>query len=121
MQRNRQVERRLPANRWEQHVGLFTRDDLLTDFDGQGFNIGRIGKFRVGHNGCRIAVYQYDAIALKLEHARIRAVSMFGENASPRVIANVIKRDVEPIFGEWKEWPAICSVVECVVSRKVTI
>jgi hypothetical protein len=44
--------------------GLLLGDDLLDHLPGDGLDVGRIGRFRVGHDGRRIAVDQDDAVAL---------------------------------------------------------
>jgi hypothetical protein len=66
-QRHRQVERGLPPQRGEQHVGLFAGQDLLGHLRGDGLDVGPVGEVRVGHDRGRIGVEEDDLVALLLE------------------------------------------------------
>ncbi len=64
VQIERAVQRGLPAHGRQDGVGPFFLDDGLDHLPGDGLDIGDIGRFRVGHNGRRIAVDQNDLVAL---------------------------------------------------------
>jgi len=49
------------------HFLDFPGDDLLEAFGGDGFEVGAVGKFGVGHDGGRVGVHQDNAVALFLE------------------------------------------------------
>ena len=71
-QRQRGVERRLPAHGRQQRepagncVALLG-DDLGDDFRRDRLDVGRVRQIRIGHDGRRIGIDQHDAIALGLE------------------------------------------------------
>ena len=66
-QRQRGVERRLPAHGWQERIRAFLLDDLGDDLRRDRLDIGRIGQIRIGHDGRRIGVDENDPIALGLE------------------------------------------------------
>ena len=66
-QRQRAVERRLPAHGRQQSVGPFLLDDLGDDLRRDRFDIGGVGQIRIGHDGRRIGVHQDNPVALVLE------------------------------------------------------
>jgi hypothetical protein len=73
-QRQRAIERRLPAHRRQERIGLFLGDDLGDEFGGDRLDIGRISEIGIGHDRRRIRIDQDDAIALGLERlAGLRA------------------------------------------------
>ena len=53
--------------RRQERVGTFALDDLFDRIEGNRFNVGPVGKIRVGHDRGRIAVDQDDAVALFFE------------------------------------------------------
>ena len=61
------VERGLAAHRGQEGVGLLGLDDLLDDFRGDRFDIGRVGQVRVGHDRRRIGIDEDDAVAFGLQ------------------------------------------------------
>ena len=71
-QRQRAVQRGLAAHGRQQRKAAgndvaFLLDDLGDDLGRDRLDIGRIGQFRVGHDGGRIGIDQDDAIALFLQ------------------------------------------------------
>ena len=73
-QRQRAVERGLPAHGRQQRVGPFLLDDLGDDLRRDRLDIGGVGQIRIGHDGRRIGVHQDDPVALVLERlAGLRA------------------------------------------------
>jgi len=60
----RGVERGLSAHRRQQRIGLFLLDDLGDKIGRDRFDIGRIGKVGIGHDGRGIGIDQDDPIAL---------------------------------------------------------
>ena len=66
-QRQRGIQRRLPAHRRQDRIGPFLLDDLRHDFGRNRLDISRIGQLRIGHDRRRIAVDQHDPIALRLQ------------------------------------------------------
>ena len=67
VERQRRVERGLPAHRRQQSVGAFGRDDLGDDVRRDRLDVGCIGQIRVGHDRGRIRIDQNDPIALGLQ------------------------------------------------------
>jgi hypothetical protein len=64
----------LPAHRREYGVGLLNGDDLFDKFGRNGLDVRGIGKFRVCHDRCGIAVDKNNAIPfLPKDTARLRA------------------------------------------------
>ena len=57
----------LSAEGGEQGVGPLGLYDLLDRFEGQRFDVGPVGHFGVGHDGCGVRVDQYDPVADPLE------------------------------------------------------
>ena len=53
-----EIERRLPADRRQDGVGLLLGDDPLDDVDGERLDVGAVGQLGVGHDRGRIAVDQ---------------------------------------------------------------
>jgi hypothetical protein len=70
VQIERAVQRRLAAHRGQQGHRLVRMlqpllgDDLLHHLPGDGLDVGGVGHAGVGHDRCRVAVDQHDAIAL---------------------------------------------------------
>ena len=64
---HRRVEAGLPAERGQQGVGPFLRDDLLDDLPGDRLDVGAVGRLRVGHDGGRVGVDQDDRVAFLAE------------------------------------------------------
>ena len=62
-----QVQSGLSAQVGQQGVGPFLGDNLLQPFHIQRFDVSNIGCFRIGHNGCRIGINEYDFITQSLE------------------------------------------------------
>ena len=69
MQVDRGVERRLPAERRQDRVGLLLRDDRLDDLPRDRLDVGRVGEVGVGHDRRRVRVHEDDAHALLAQHA----------------------------------------------------
>ena len=57
---DRQVERRLAADRRQQRVGPLALDDRREDFRRQRLDVGAVGQLRVGHDRRRVAVDEDD-------------------------------------------------------------
>ena len=73
-QRDRQVQRRLPADRRQDRVRALALDDLRDDLGRQRLDVGPIGDLRVGHDRRRVAVDENDLEPLGLQRlARLRA------------------------------------------------
>ena len=73
-QRQRAVERGLPAHGRQQRVRAFLLDDLGDDLRRDRLDVGRVGEIRVGHDRRRIGVHQDDPVALFLQRlAGLRA------------------------------------------------
>ena len=73
-QRQRAVERGLPAHGRQQRVGPFLLDDLGDDLRRDRLDIGGVGEIGIGHDRRRIGVDQHDPVALVLERlAGLRA------------------------------------------------
>ena len=68
-QRQREVERGLPAERRQERVGPLARDDRLADLDGERLDVGALGQLRVGHDRGRVRVDQDDLEALGAQRA----------------------------------------------------
>jgi hypothetical protein len=49
------------------HLLQFANDDFLHAFRRDGFDVGAVGKLRVGHDGGRIGVHEHDAVSFLLE------------------------------------------------------
>ncbi len=64
-----QVQCRLAAEGRQQCIGAFTVDYAGEDIEAQGFDIGGVGKVRVGHNRGRVGVGQDHPVALVAQHA----------------------------------------------------
>ena len=63
-EREREVERGLPAERGQERVGTLLGDDLLADVDGERLDVGTLGQLRVGHDRRRIGVDEDDLVSL---------------------------------------------------------
>ena len=59
----RTVQRRLAAHGRQKRVGALFLNDLGDEFGRDRLDIGRVGHFRIGHDGGRIGIDQNDAIA----------------------------------------------------------
>ena len=62
--RDREIQRRLPADCRQQRVGTFAPDDCRNGFDGERLDVGDVGGFRIGHDRRRIGVDQHDLVTL---------------------------------------------------------
>ncbi len=88
-QRQRRVQRRLPTHGRQHRVRPLLLDDLRHDFGRNRLDIGRVGKFRVGHDRGRVGINEDDAIALFLERlhrlrARIVELARLADDDRPR-------------------------------------
>ena len=61
---HREIQRRLPAHRGENGIGLFFGDDALKNARIQRFDVGRVRRIRVGHDRRRIGIHQNNAVPL---------------------------------------------------------
>ena len=64
VQIERAIQRGLTTHRRQQSIGPLLGNDLLDHLPGDGFDVGRIGHLRVGHDRRRIAVDEDDTVAL---------------------------------------------------------
>src|SRR5690606_18582806 len=67
VQRDRSVQRGLPAEGGQQGVGTLLLDNLFDELRGDRLDIGRIREFRVGHDGRRIGVHQRNPQTLRTQ------------------------------------------------------
>jgi hypothetical protein len=67
VQRHREVERGLAAQRGQQRGRALLGDDLLENLDRERLDVGDIGKLRVGHDRGRVGVHEDDLVTLFLE------------------------------------------------------
>ena len=73
-ERDREVQRRLPADGRQQRVGPLLLDDLGQDLGRQRLDVGAVGDLRVGHDRRRVAVDEHDLETFGAERlARLRA------------------------------------------------
>ncbi len=73
VQRLRQVEGGLTAQRRQQRVGALALDDRGHDLRHQRLDVGAVGELRVGHDRGRVRVDEDDLVALLAQHlARLR-------------------------------------------------
>ena len=63
-QRQRGVQRRLPAHGGQDDVGLLLLDDLGHEFRRDRLDVGRVRKLRIGHDRRRVRIDDDDPIAL---------------------------------------------------------
>ena len=63
-ERERNVQRRLTAHRWEDGIGAFTCDDLLNKLWCDRLDIRAISEFRIRHDGSRIGIHENDLVPL---------------------------------------------------------
>ena len=68
VQRHRQVERRLAAERRQQRVGALALDDLRDRAGQQRLDVGAVGELGVGHDRRRVRVDEHDLVALLEQH-----------------------------------------------------
>ena len=68
VQRHRQVERGLAAERRQQRVGALLLDDLRHRAGQQRLDVGRGGELGVGHDRRRVRVDEHDLVALLEQH-----------------------------------------------------
>ena len=74
LQLQRTVQRRLAAHGWQHRVRTLFLDDFTHHFPVNRLDVGCIGHFRVGHDGCRVRVYQDYAVTLFAQgFTRLRA------------------------------------------------
>ena len=64
LQLQRAVQRRLTAHRWQHRVRALFFNNLAYHFPVNRLDVGRIGHFRVGHDGRRVGVHQNDPVTL---------------------------------------------------------
>ena len=64
MQSHGGIESGLSSECREEGVGFLLCEDLFDDFWGNGLDIGAVGKLRIGHNRCGVAVHEDDLVAL---------------------------------------------------------
>ncbi len=79
IQRDREVQCGLAAERRQQRVGALTLDDPSQGVDVEWLDIGRVGELRVGHDRRRVRVHQHDAVSFATQHAaclRTRVVEL---------------------------------------------
>ena len=69
VQRDRGVQRGLPAQGRQQRVRALLGDDLLDELRGDRLDVGGVGELRVGHDRRRVGVDQDDPQALGAQHA----------------------------------------------------
>ncbi len=67
LERQRGVERGLPAHGRQQRVGALLLDDLGDDLRRDRLDVGGVGQVRVGHDRGRVRIHQHDPVALFLE------------------------------------------------------
>lgn len=80
-QLQRTVERGLTAHRRQYRIRALFFYDFAHHFPVDRLDVGGIGHFRVGHNGCRVGVDQDDAVTLfaqRLTRLRTRVVKFTG-------------------------------------------
>ena len=58
------VERRLAAHRRQDRIRTFFFDDARHRFPSDRFDVGRIRRLRIGHDGCGVGVHENNAIPL---------------------------------------------------------
>src|SRR5262249_44291774 len=88
---DRQIQRGLAADGRQQSVGTLALDDCCENFRRQRLDISAVGQFRVGHDGGRIAVHQYDFEPLGAQRfARLaaRVVELAGLSDDNRTAAD---------------------------------
>ena len=66
MQVKRAIKSGLTAHRGQNCIGALPLDNPLDNLPGNRFDVGHIGRFRVSHDGGRVAIDQNDTIALGL-------------------------------------------------------
>ena len=89
VQRDREVQRGLPAQRGQQRVGPLARDDLLDELRRERLDVGGVGELRVGHDRRRVGVDQADPEALGAQHpaglgARVVELAGLADHDRPR-------------------------------------
>ena len=57
------IECCLSAHGWENGIHLLFLDDLGNDLFGDRFDIGAVGKLRIGHDRCRVGVDEYNPVS----------------------------------------------------------
>ena len=67
LQRERRVQRRLPAHGRQQRVGALGRDDLGDDLGRDRLDVRRIRQLRIRHDRRRIGIDENDPVALGLQ------------------------------------------------------
>ena len=67
VERGAQVQTGLSAQVGQQRVGALFLDDLRQTFHVQRLNVGDIGRVRVGHDGCGVAVHQHNLVAQRAQ------------------------------------------------------
>ena len=90
-QRQRGVERGLPAHGGQHGIGPLLLDDARDDFGRDRLDIGRVRQFRIGHDRRRVGVDQDDAITLRLQRLhrlRARIIELAGLADDDRAGAN---------------------------------
>src|SRR5690606_29095524 len=69
VERDRRVERGLPAERGQERVGALLGDDRREDLGRDRLDVRGVGELGVGHDRGRVRVHEDDPQALLLEHA----------------------------------------------------
>ena len=64
LQFQRTVQRRLTAHGWQHRIRALFLNDFAYHFPVNRLDVGGIGHFRVGHDGCRVGVHQNNAVTL---------------------------------------------------------
>ena len=102
LERERAIERRLPAHGRQQCVGAFLLDDLGDDFRRDWLDIGAMRHVRIGHDRGRIGIDQNDPVALFLERLdglRARIIKLAGLSDHNRTRADDQDRGNICAFG----------------------
>ena len=74
VERHRQVDAGLAADRRQDRVGLLALDDPLQRLGRQRLDVRPVGELRVGHDRGRVRIDEDDAVALVLQRlARLRS------------------------------------------------
>jgi hypothetical protein len=89
VQRHRDVQRGLPAQRRQDRVRLLRRDDHLDVLGRKRLDVGGVGELRVGHDRRRVRVDQADPEALLAQHparlcARVVELAGLADDDRPR-------------------------------------
>ena len=61
------VQANLTAKSCQQGIRTLTFDNFFNEFNADRFNIYTVSHMHIGHNGCRVTVYQYNLQAFLLQ------------------------------------------------------